>query len=152
MVETEQTATLKSQARMELSKHLEYRRSIDALMRLSEFELERVERMSRMFDSVSVQKQPNPKAGEDMLIEAIDRKHNLQIEAQEYENKCIEIENKIMQLDEKNHVVMLLRVYVFRQSVENAAREMHYSKRHAWRLYNDALLAYGEKMACFGTK
>lgn len=152
MIQTEESATLRSEALGDLRKYHEYRRSADALLKLADIALDRVERVSRSFDAVRVQSQPDPKSGEEVLAEAIDHKQSLQNQAREYEQKCMDIENRIKQLSERDAVVILLRVCVFRQTVEMAAEEMKYSKRQGWRLYNRALLAYGKKMAYCGTK
>ena len=144
MIQTEQTAEYRKLALDELRKYREYMRAAQTMLKLKETALERVERVSKSFDAITVQRQPNPKSGEAALAEAIDRKQDFQERAMEYEQRCMDIERKIMELD-RLESVMLLRVFVFGQTVEVAAKEMFYSRRHGFRLYDQAILAYGKR-------
>lgn len=151
MIQTEQTAEYRKLALDELRKYREYMRAAQTMLKLKETALERVERVSKSFDEICVQHQPNPKSGEAALAQAIDHKQELQEKVMRLEQKCMDIEHKIMELDRREEQVILLRVFVFNQTVEIAAEEMFCSRRTGWRMYNKAILNFGKKLADVGT-
>lgn len=64
----------------------------------------------------------------------------------------IEIEHTISMVDDRRYRKLLERRYLFFESFETIAATMNYSKKHIYRLHDEAIFAVGEKLRTNATE